>query len=78
MAIGTIEPHDDRPSKAWIVGLDRNGNLLWHKTLTGFEAAAIQPTRDGNFIIGGTGTEPREMWMLKLAPNGQSLWQRVL
>ncbi len=77
IAIGEIEP--DGPAKAWILGLDQNGNLLWQKTLTGFRATAIQPTRDGHFLIGGA-TEiagKSEVWVSKLDANGQSRWQRT-
>ncbi|MFN3920410.1 MAG: hypothetical protein ACK4JF_09030 [Methylohalobius sp.] len=77
IAVGSIEW--DGPSKAWILGLDQNGNLLWQKTLTGFMATTIQSARDGNFLIAGAAevAGQGEAWLLKLTPDGQSVWQKT-
>jgi hypothetical protein len=75
--IGKIEP-ESGPDKAWILGLDREGRVLWHKTLAGFLAGSLHPTRDGNFIVAGaTGlTGKGEAWVMKLDAGGKVLWQR--
>ncbi len=77
IAIGKIEP-ESRPDKAWILGLDRAGRVLWHKTLASFLANSIRPTRDGNFVIAGTTgiTGKGEAWVMKLDGSGNVLWQR--
>lgn len=78
VAIGEIEP-ESGASKAWILGLDQNGNLLWQRTLTGFTATTLQPTRDGSFLIAGTAevSGKGEAWLLKLDANGQGVWQKT-
>lgn len=76
LLLGQIE--SDRWGKAWILNLDRNGEVRWYKTVTGFLAGAIQVTRTGQLLVaGGTGIAGwGEAWIMKLANDGQVLWQR--
>ncbi len=73
LLLGQIEPEDGL-DKAWILNLDRNGEVRWYKTLTGFLAGAIQVTRTGQLLVaGGTGIAGRgEAWIMKLANDGQA------
>ncbi|GAB6067370.1 hypothetical protein JCM13664_06880 [Methylothermus subterraneus] len=75
VAIGEVENDN---SKAWILSLDRNGELLWQKTLGRFLAATIQPTADGHFIVAGATnlTGRPGAWIMKMSKEGESLWQR--
>ena len=45
----------------WVVKLDASGTLQWDTTLGGSKSddlAAVQQTRDGGYILGGTSTSP--------------------
>ena len=79
-------------SDAWIVKLDRNGNIVWQKALGGSnwdEAHSIQQTTDGGYIVAGytksndgdvSGTHwiLTDFWVVKLDKNGKIIWQRTL
>lgn len=78
---------------AWIVNLDKDGNILWQKTLggSGWETAnAAASTRDGSYVIaawarssdgdvfGFHGGAYDDAWIVKLDKQGNKLWQKAL
>ncbi|WP_026450925.1 T9SS type A sorting domain-containing protein [Aequorivita capsosiphonis] len=75
----------------WVIKLDSTGNIIWENTIGGDgydNAAEVQITADGGYIIGGTSesgisgdrtvfnSSGRDAWVLKLDENGNILWQR--
>ncbi|WP_025322790.1 choice-of-anchor D domain-containing protein [Deferrisoma camini] len=69
----------------WVLRLDAGGNVLWQRAyglLGGFgEANAVAPAADGGFLIGGwlarSGSDPGDLWLLRLDANGEVLWSRT-
>lgn len=72
----------------WILKLDSLGNSDWQRLYGGekFERAlSIQQTSDGGFIVAGStdsfdvggGTGGTDAWVLRLAGNGDILWQKA-
>lgn len=67
----------------WASLVDATGRIIWQQRYGGAWtgiANAIQPTRDGGFIAIGKIAEPtgqnEDIWLVKLGPDGQSLWDR--
>jgi hypothetical protein len=67
----------------WLVKTNPNGDSLWSRTFGGRswdECYSVQQTTDGGFILGGTelsfGTQRWDAWIVRTAPNGDSLWSR--
>jgi hypothetical protein len=76
---------------AWVVKVDKNGNLLWQKTYGGTDyddAAAITPTKDGGFLLGvnsrsNDGDFPsnvsgQDVWIVKIDALGNKIGQQSL
>lgn len=71
---------------AWLIKLDKNGFLSWQKTYGGHtnyessSAHSLDLTNDGNFIVAGNteafGAGWSDIWVLKLNPLGQILWEK--
>ncbi|WP_299126596.1 hypothetical protein [uncultured Winogradskyella sp.] len=74
----------------WVVKVSNSGNLIWEKSFGGDEideARAIAATDDGNFIIAGDtrsntidvsqNNGAADLWLIKLAPNGDLLWEKT-
>ncbi|MFN0031372.1 MAG: hypothetical protein ACKVOR_04350, partial [Flavobacteriales bacterium] len=77
-------------SDAWLVMLDANGKMLWHKNygLPGLnKAKAAVQLADGSFVIAGTvtnsiGTYPRTnykslCWLFKVDSKGGLIWSYI-
>lgn len=78
----------------WILKIDTQGNIIWQRTLGGNNGdyvKFIQPTSDGNYIIGGDAisnisgekTENSicnsvDTWIIKLDNNGQIIWDKTI
>ncbi len=69
---------------AWILKLDKDGNVQWQKTYGGAEddeAYSIQQTSDSGYIVAGStasfGVEKMDAWILKLGADGQIEWQKT-
>jgi len=65
--------------------VDSNGELVWHKEFgsPGDDyGAIIQPTTDGNFILGGytygLGSGLCDGYMIKISPEGEEIWNSVV
>ncbi len=75
---------------AWVVKLDRNGNMQWQIALGGSEldrAHAITATQDGYVMAGYTESRDGDVsgfhgyddvWVVKLDKQGNKLWQQAL
>ena len=75
---------------AWLVNIDKDGNMLWQKTLGGSSvdnAYSIIEASDGGYIIAGrtasTGGDVSnnhggaDAWVVKLDRNGNKQWQKT-
>jgi gliding motility-associated-like protein len=73
----------------WVLKLSPTGDLVWAKTFGGTQnerAEVIQPTADGNYIIGGYSESSNgnlsgnkglfDYWLFKITPDGNILWQK--
>jgi hypothetical protein len=85
--VGANHGDDD----AWTVNIDKEGKILWQKTLGGSDgdmAYFITPTRDGGYVLAGftssndgdvSGNHGGEdAWVVKLDQGGNKQWQRTL
>jgi len=76
---------------AWIVKLDRDGNIQWQKSLGGSNddwAKSIQQTSDGGYIVAGRTKSNdgdvsenhggKDAWIVKLDSSGNIEWQKAL
>jgi len=68
----------------WVFRLDSEGNIVWQRTYGGWgndHAHNIQETNDGGYIVVGCtcsyGSGYNDVWVLKLAANGDVEWQRA-
>jgi len=69
--------------QAYVIRLDKNGNVLWEKNYgytDGDLAKDIIVLPDGNYLAGGYSWQPPndyDAYLIKLAPNGDTLWTRL-
>ena len=76
---GTLDDDD-----AWVLRLDKTGQILWERTFGGSEwdqAYSIVALADGGFVVAGR-TESRgagqyDAWVLRLDSNGGLLWDKT-
>ncbi len=73
---------------AWIVKLDKNGNILWQKTLGGSKADAVNSIIrvDGGFVAAGYTASSdgdvsenqgeTDVWVVRLDEEGNIIWQK--
>jgi hypothetical protein len=69
---------------AWVLKIDKDGNLQWQKTYGGTtdeEANVIRQTTDGGYVVGGYtdsfGPTDQNAWLVKLDSNGDVIWQNT-
>jgi len=69
---------------AWIVKLDKAGNLVWDRTFGGADfdgANSVIQTEDGGFLVVGYtlswGAGGKDAWVIRLDRSGQKLWEKV-
>jgi len=68
----------------WLVKTDSVGDSLWSRVYGGSEhdgCLALEHTADGGYVLAGYtdsyGAGDRDMWLLKVDANGDSLWSRT-
>ncbi|MBW1979647.1 MAG: hypothetical protein JRJ12_00335 [Deltaproteobacteria bacterium] len=67
----------------WIIKLNQDGNVQWHKTYGGDKTeyvSSIQQTADGGYIVAGYSssfTTSFNGWIIKLDAQGAIQWQKV-
>ena len=78
-----------RISSAWVFRTDKVGKLVWEHTYGGehaSEAKAIIETDGGGYVVvgstggggtNGSATTKSDMWLLRLTPSGETLWNRT-
>lgn len=65
-----------------LVKLDKNGNVIWHKTYGGTKddsASSIIKTSDGNYLLVGltfSYGSNGDVYVLKINPNGDVVWEK--
>jgi hypothetical protein len=73
--------------RLWLAKTNSNGDAVWTKTLGDSvhqptEAFAAQQTADGGYVVGANGVltdrEDRNVWLVKLARQGELVWQNEL
>jgi len=81
---GRTDSFGDKKGNFWILKLDKNGTVIWQKTIDGGgidSASSIQETQDGHLIAVGnttpTGRSDSQIWVLHLTKNGNPFWQRT-
>lgn len=69
----------------WVIKVDAQGGVRWEKFFGGkrWDAGlAVQMTSDGGYVIAGTteskGRGRRDVWILKLDENGETVWENTL
>lgn len=69
----------------WLVRIESDGDTLWTRRYggPGFERVrSMETDNDGNIIMAGFttgfGSGANDMWLVKAAPNGDSLWSMTL
>jgi hypothetical protein len=72
-------------SKAWVLKVDLNGNLIWDKMIGGSDydmPTSIIVSAYGGYVIGGWttsyGAGERDFWIFKLDSNGNLQWSRTV
>jgi PKD repeat protein len=79
------------PQDAWVVKLDKSGDVVWQKCLGGSASesgSSIEQTSDGGYIVAGysssndgnvTGNHgSQDAWVVKLDQSGDVVWQKCL
>ena len=69
---------------AWVIKLDKEGELQWEKTYGGKgmeRAQGIGPTKDGGYVVAGYTTSKgeggRDVWVIKIDKEGKMQWDKT-
>jgi hypothetical protein len=80
---GVIHPWEEGGSDAWVMKLNRRGNIVWQKSYRGGDfyegIASIQETKDGNYVVAGSikfDFYDEDSLVLKLDSVGNVIWQK--
>ncbi len=81
---GSTQSFDEKMSDAWLVKIDREGNIVWQKTL-GEKAVDyvfdLKITPNDEIVLVGTtqsyGERWQDIWASKVDSNGTIVWQKV-
>ncbi|NJD77443.1 MAG: hypothetical protein FIB08_10180 [Candidatus Methanoperedens sp.] len=73
-----------RPTDAWLIRTDANGNELWNRSFGGKESesfSTVVQESDGGFLISGTtnsfGAGSQDCWVVRTDPDGNEQWNRT-
>ncbi len=83
LAGDTVEKSTARPTEAWMMKTDAQGNEEWFRTFRANEkdyARIVQQTRDGGYILAGYGQssqKPSESWLVKTDAKGSEEWYQT-
>jgi hypothetical protein len=77
----------EAPFNAWLLSFDADGGLLWQRTYGGSvptTADVVSRQRDdGGYLLFGQTRSPedplkRQRWLLRVGPDGEEIWSRIL
>jgi hypothetical protein len=84
VVVGGTQSFAAKDFDAWALKLDPDGKVIWQKTYGGDREDrfySILLTADQNYLIAGMtasfGAGAADVWVVKLDPNGQVVWQRT-
>lgn len=84
IAVGYTNSFGNGGYDAYMIRVDKNGNLLWQKTFGGIDwdfAYSVNKTSDGNLIICGStfsfGRGGKDAFILKMDYSGTFLWNKI-
>lgn len=83
--VSTSAWRDPNANQILLYKVNADGNMVWEKEFGGTDddfGATIQPTNDGNYILGGYtfsyGSGLCDGYMIKISPEGNELWNSVV
>ncbi len=84
LLVGNTESYGNGQSDAWIIKLDKYGQIDWRRTYGGAqkdEANGVIITKDQHFLVVGTtqsqGNGKEDIWLLKLNSKGRKVWEKT-
>ena len=84
LVAGTISSRGAGSDDIWLLKVNANGDTLWSKTFGGTSAEkpiCMVQTLDGNILVAGRtasfGAGLWDIWLLKVKPNGDTIWTRT-
>ena len=67
---------DNGENLAWLLKIDKQGNVLWNKTFTGgFNAYSVTETADRGCVL--TGNWKNDFWLAKIDYNSNQQWSQT-
>ena len=64
--------------RAWAMGLDAQGEVLWSQSFTGEHFARVRATEDGGYVLAGKVVEAFDISVVKLDAEGELQWARTV
>ncbi|HNB54142.1 MAG TPA: hypothetical protein PK530_19490, partial [Anaerolineales bacterium] len=85
MVAGNTNSGSSDSTELWVIRLNLDGSIIWQKSYGGERydrAAFVGQTNDGGFFVAGethsfSPNETADIWVLKLASDGEILWQKT-
>jgi subtilisin family serine protease len=79
---GAVSPY---PPRIWLIIVNGTGKIIWDRIYGGDKGdsgVSIVQTSDGYVVLGntysfGAGNGERDMWLMKLDPNGYYIWNKT-
>ncbi len=82
VVVGTTDSGSRGARDIWILGLDREGDIVWNKIIGGFKedyGFAVKRLSDGFIIAGTTGSfniSGQQIWVIRLDRDGKTVWDK--
>jgi len=85
LMFGTSNSNETGTNDAWLIKMDRDGNVQWERTYGGpqseFVIDGLALPDGGFFIVGHTSLGPartQDVWLARGDANGDLLWQKTM